>query len=306
MTDATAMARAPQSMRALAWMGGALFSFVLLALAGREASRHATTLEMMFYRSVISLLIILVVAWVLGARPADLYTKRLPLHGVRAATHFVGQFSWLYAIALIPLAQLFAIEFTAPIWVALLAPMFLKERLTPTRLVAAMIGFIGTLVVIRPGALTVGEGTLFALLAAIGFALSMVCTKELTKTETPLRILFYMFALQTLLSLLLVFWGLRLLNPAAMTWVTALAVFGLTAHYSLVRAFSLADAIIVAPMDFLRLPLIAIVGVLIYSEPLDPWILFGGAVVVLGNLINLWGERRPSPLPADTSRRSRD
>ncbi len=306
MTDATAVARTPQSLRALAWMGGALLSFILVALAGREAGRNATTIEMMLYRSVISFVIVCAVGWLSGARIADLRTRRLPMHGVRAALHFVGQFSWLYAIMLIPLAQLFAIEFTAPLWVALLAPAFLGERMTPTRIAAAMVGFIGILVVVRPGALSVSEGTVFALLGAIGFAASMICTKELTKTETPLRILFYMFGIQTVVCLLLLSWGLRWLDPATLGWVTALAVFGLTAHYSLVRAFSLADAIVVAPMDFLRLPLIAIVGVLVYAEPLDPWILFGGAIVVLGNLLNLWGERRPPVLPADASRRPRD
>jgi drug/metabolite transporter (DMT)-like permease len=292
MTDAAITKKDPRVFYALAWMGIALASFSTIAIAGRFAAQGATTLDMMFYRSLMSLAIITTFV-VAGPGLAQMRTPYLTLHAVRAVTHFVGQYSWLAALTLIPLAQLFALEFTAPIWVALLAPVFLHERLTRTRAAAAALGFIGLLIVARPGMIEMSSGVGFALLGAVGFAMSMLGTKALTtRHEGPLRILFYMFLIQAILCLLLLFGGVRLLDWATVGWILVLSIAGLLAHYSLVRAFSLVDAIIVAPMDFLRLPLIAVVGALFYAEPFDPIVLLGGAVIIAGNMINLWGERR--------------
>lgn len=290
MNDASAMRSQPRALLAMAWMALALASFTSLAIAGREAARGATTLEMMFYRSLISLAILLVIVW-LGPGLKEMRTTRFMLHTLRGGIHFIAQFSWLAALTMIPLAQLFALEFTAPIWVALLAPFLLSERLTRLRLFAAALGFVGAVIVAQPGTVAVSSGVLMALISAIGFALSMLAMKMLTRSESPLRILFYMFFIQTALSLLLLIGGIRLPDWEAMAWIAVLAIAGLLAHYGLVRAFALADAIVVAPMDFLRLPLIAVVGALIYAEPLDPVVLFGGLVVIAGNLLNIWGER---------------
>jgi drug/metabolite transporter (DMT)-like permease len=291
MTDAAAIRLQPQALRALAWMALALASFTSVAIAGREAARGATTLEIMFYRCLMSLVILLAIIW-LGPGLKEMRTTRLGLHTLRGGVHFVAQFSWLSALTVIPLAQLFALEFTAPIWVALLAPLLLSERLSQTRLIAAAIGFTGAVIVAQPGTVALNSGVAMALISALGFALSMLATKLLTRSESPLRILFYMFLVQTALSLLLLLGGVRIPDWEALAWIAALAIAGLLAHYGLVRAFALADAIVVAPMDFLRLPLIAVVGALIYAEPFDPIVLFGGLVVIAGNLLNIWGERR--------------
>ncbi len=291
MTDAAMIRTQPQVMRALAWMGVALGSFTSVAIAGREAARGATTLEMMFYRCLISLVIVLAIVMV-GPGLKAMRTTRLTLHSVRGVIHFIAQYSWLSALTMIPLAQLFALEFTAPIWVALLAPLLLGERLTQTRLAAAVVGFLGMVIVAQPGVVAFNAGIGLGLVAAIGFALSMLATKTLTQGESPLRILFYMFVIQTALSLLLLIGGIRVPDLVTMGWISIIALAGLSAHYSLVRAFALADAIIVAPMDFFRLPLIAVVGAMVYAEPFDPIILLGGVVVIAGNVLNLWGERR--------------
>ncbi|MFO7298002.1 MAG: DMT family transporter [Pseudomonadota bacterium] len=291
MMDMAMVRTQPRVMRALAWMGLALVSFSTVAIAGREAARGATTLEMMFYRCLISLVIVLALV-LMGPGLRAMRTTRLTLHSVRGLVHFIAQYSWLGALTMIPLAQLFALEFTAPIWVALLAPLLLGERMTMIRLAAAVIGFVGVIIVAQPGAVEFNTGVGLGLLSAIGFALSMLATKALSRSESPIRILFYMFLVQTVLALFLLFGEVRLPDIVTMGWISVLAVTGLSAHYALVRAFALADAILVAPMDFLRLPLIAVVGAVIYAEPLDPIVLFGGLVVIVGNLLNLWGERR--------------
>jgi drug/metabolite transporter (DMT)-like permease len=283
---------ASHMLQSFAWMAGALVSFTLVAVAAREAGRHIDTLQILFYRALISLGIIVALGWLSGRGFAQWRTERLTLHTLRSGIHFIAQFNWLYALTLIPLAQLFALEFTAPVWVALLAPLLLGERITGRRVVAAFVGLAGTMIVIRPGAVGASVGTMLALLAAIGFALSMITTKQLTRTESAMTILFYMSAIQTGLAAVIAFRSMTIPDAMTLLWVAVVGVCGLTAHFSLVRAFALADAIIVAPMDFLRLPLIAFVGAWIYAEPLDPIVLLGGGVVVLANLINLWGERR--------------
>jgi len=284
----------PQSAgRALLWMGGALTCFSLVAISGRGASAAGvTTMQLMCYRSIVAL--VLVVLAMLATRPglAQIRTSRIPMHGLRNGLHFIAQYSWFSALTMIPLAQLFALEFTAPLWVAILAPIFLAERLTAIRLLAATIGFAGVLTIVRPGTLVLDQGSIYALVAALGFAASMVATRTLMRTDTILCFLFHMSWSQALLAGALLWPELRTPTPEGLFWVVMVGVSGLAAHFSLARAFTYADAIIVAPMDFLRLPLIAFVGLLLYQEPLDPYVLAGGAIVVAGNLINLLGEHR--------------
>jgi drug/metabolite transporter (DMT)-like permease len=281
-------------LRAAGWMMTAVVSFTLIAIAGREASKGVPTVQLIFWRSFFALVLLTAGMFVFRQRFHPLLTDRIGLHWVRNAIHFVAQFSWLYALTLIPLAQLFSIEFTAPLWVAVLAPLLLGERMTTTRLVAAVLGFVGVLAIVRPGYATLSTGAIFALVAAIGFAGSMICTKSLTRTESTTTVLFYMFALQTLIALVPAWPDLHMLDAWTWMWVFLVAVLGLASHFALTRAFSLADAMVVAPMDFLRLPLIVVIGWIVYAEALDPWVLLGGSIVILGNIVNMWGERRRS------------
>lgn len=286
---------------AVIWMIGALVSFTLVAIAGRgAAARGPDALQIAVWRTLIGFSILVVIVIVQGIPLGSLRSQRPGLQVVRNLIHFTAQFSWLYALTRMTLAELTAIEFTAPIWVALLAPFLIGERLTTIRLATAVFGFIGVLIVVRPGAIPLTEGTPFAIVAAIGFALSMITTKRLLRGDNAFTILFWMQGLQVVIGMLVIYAayfagsGQGLVIPDLVTfgWLAGVGVFGLTAHYSLAKAFTHADAIIVAPMDFLRLPLIAAVGLLIYTEPLDPWVLVGGIVVVMANLLNVFGERR--------------
>jgi len=120
----------------------------------------------------------------------------------------------------------------------------------------------------------------------------MIMTKRLAPTEPPMTILFYMALMQTPVGLLLAFNGLQWPGLTTCFWLVLISILGYTAHFCIVRAMSLADAIVVAPMDFIRLPLIAVVGVMLYGEPLEFWVLAGGALVLLGNYGNLMAARR--------------
>ena len=277
---------------AVAWMMGSLVFFSLVAVGSREATKELTVTELMFWRNVVALAFLGAMVLATTGSLAAFRTCQVGTHVVRNVIHFAGQWAWLTGLTLIPLAQLFALEFTAPLWVAVLAPFILKERLTPVRLLAATLGFAGALVVVKPGAAPLSAGAIAALSAAVGFAISLILVKQLIRKDSATTVLFYMVFLQAFPSLALSWSKLHVPQAQTLTWVVVLALSSLAAHFSIARAFALADAIVVAPLDFLRLPLIAVVAAMLYSEPLDPMVLVGGGIIVAANLVNMWGEQR--------------
>ncbi len=278
---------------ALAYMMGATASFTAMAVAGRELSGDLSTFEIMTYRSAIGLVIVISVAWARGLLP-DIKARRMRLHLIRNLAHFTGQNLWFYAIGLISFSQLFAFEFSVPLWVALLAPFFLSEKLTGTRVAAAVIGFIGILIVARPDQLELGPGVIAAFFCAIGFAGASIGTKLLTRTESTISIMFWLTALQLIFGMITTLYDGQIKLPDASTapWVVIVALCGLSAHYCITSALTLAPATVVAPLDFARLPVIAVIGMLFYDEPLVA-LTFAGAVIIFGaNYLNIRAEQR--------------
>ncbi|MGL4321296.1 MAG: DMT family transporter [Paracoccaceae bacterium] len=278
------------------WMLGSALSFTLMAIAGRELAGRHDTFEIMAARSAIGLSLVCMVAGALG-RLGDIRTDRLPQHVVRNLFHFTGQNLWFYAITLIPLAQVFALEFTSPIWVILLSPLFLGERLTAPRVIAAAIGFAGILIVTRPDFTHLNAGTVTAAASAIFFAATVLMTKALTRGESIVSILFWLTLMQLMLGLICTFWDGQVRWPDAQTlpWLALIGLGGVAAHLCLTTALSLAPASFVVPVDFLRLPVIAIIGAIAYQEAIDPWVILGGAIIFAGNWINLAFAARPRP-----------
>jgi drug/metabolite transporter (DMT)-like permease len=247
--------------RAALWMLGSACAFSLMAIAGRELAGRHDTFEIMFWRSVIGFTLVVSIATALK----------------------------FYAITLIPLAQVFALEFTSPIWVILLSPVFLGERLTPPRIIATIMGFAGILIVTRPDMATVNAGTMAAAASAIFFAATVLMTKALTRGESIVSILFWLTLMQMILGLICALWDgqMRLPDAGTLPWLALIGLGGITAHLCLTTALSLAPASQVVPVDFLRLPVIAVVAALAYNEAIDPWVILGGAVIFAGNWINL-------------------
>jgi drug/metabolite transporter (DMT)-like permease len=272
---------------------GAIASFSLMAVAGREVSVDLDTFELMMYRSLIGAVIVTVFGAATGRLP-QMRTGRLRLHVVRNVFHFTGQNLWFYGVAVIPLAQLFAFEFTTPLWVALLAPLVLGEALTRKRALALLLGFLGILIVARPGISPLGLGHLAAAAAAVGFAGNVLATKRLSRNETVWTILFWMTWMQVLFGLVCAgFDGdIALPQMASVKWVLIVGLCGLTAHLSITSALHCAPASVVAPMDFARLPIIAVVGMVLYSEALEVAVFVGAALILAGNLMNTRAGRR--------------
>jgi drug/metabolite transporter (DMT)-like permease len=278
------------TLRGVLWMGGAVLSFSAMAVAARELLEHMGPFQVLFVRSVIMLAIVLVV--IAQADNAVTSTARLPLHVLRNVVHFAGQYCWVFAIGALPLATVFAIEFTMPVWTAILAALLLKERLTPNRMTMLVLGLAGVLIILRPGLGFFHPAALVALAASLFYAGNMIATKRLSATDTPLAILFWMSVVQTPLALLTALPQWVAPPPADLPWMAVMGLGSYTAHYCMTRAFKLADATVVVPVDFTRLPLIAVVGALFYAEAFDPWIIAGAAVIFAGTYWSLRRETR--------------
>jgi drug/metabolite transporter (DMT)-like permease len=298
--------RAGSSLSAALWMTGAIASFSSMAVAGRELSLHHDTFEIMMYRSFVG---VIIVALVLTATRKwhQITTERLGLHALRNTFHFTGQNLWFYAVGVAPLAQVFALEFTQPIWVILLSPLLLKERLTAIRMTSALIAFAGVLMVTRPGTSSLSPGILMAAGSAIFFAFTTITTKQLTRHASSGWIVFWLTVMQAVLGTIAAGVDQQIALPTLQTapFLLLVGLAGLLAHFCITNALAIAPATVVVPFDFARLPTIAVVGMLLYHEPLDHWTLLGAAVIFSGIFLNVWSENRNSlaTVRADTHKK---
>lgn len=278
------------TLRAAFWMTGAIASFSVMAIAGRAVSTQLDTFELMMYRSLVGLCIVLCVL-TFGDRWHHVSRRQLGLHFLRNLAHFAGQNLWFFALTLIPLAQVFALEFTSPLWVVFLAPLLLGERLKTNQILCVISGFVGILIIVAPSLSepSASTGTLSAAMAAICFALTALFTRKLTRTQTTLSILFWLTAMQLVFGV--VFAGadgsIALPQGANILWLLLIGCAGLLAHTCLTQALSLAPASVVIPIDFTRLPLIAVAGAVFYDEPIGAALLIGGAIIVSANILSI-------------------
>jgi len=267
------------------WMVGALASFTTMAICGRELAGDLSTFQILFWRSMVGLVMISALLTRFGW--GQIRTHSIGIHLLRNTAHFGGQFGWFFAIAMIPLVEVFALEFTTPIWTAVMASIFLRERLTSGRIVAIAIAFVGVLVILRPGLAVVGIGSLAALGAALGYATAHTTTRFLAQRDTPLCILFYMTVMQLPMGLIPALHGWIWPHGMEWFWLALVGITAMSAHYTLTRALKLAEAAVVVPIEFMRLPLIAVVGYVFYGEALEIWVGIGGLLVCGGILLNL-------------------
>jgi drug/metabolite transporter (DMT)-like permease len=241
-------------IRAIAWMGGTLLSFTAMAISVRELSYDMHAFEMLFIRSAIGVAILTPIVWAAGWQ--TLRTKHLAGHLMRNAVHFTGQVLWIFGIALLPLATVSAIEFTTP------------------------------------GMAVVGSGALIMLACAFFFGATNAITKWLTRSDSPVTIVFYMVLMQTLFGAVASIFVWTPVAAEAWPWLLLLAITGLSAHYCLTRALLAADASFVLPFEFLRLPLVALMGFLLYSEAIEAATLLGAALIFSGTTYSLRYESR--------------
>jgi drug/metabolite transporter (DMT)-like permease len=285
------------------WMSGTLLSFIVAALSVRMLAAKLSAFEMMSVRSAGGLVILFLLVVVRPELLDGLRARRLGLQAARNAVHFVSQICWTVAIMVLPFATVFALEFTTPAWVALLAVLFLGERMTLPRVAALALCSIGMLVILRPGMDSFQPVALLVVFGALLFAIAATITKRLIETETTFSIMFWMNLMQFPLNLAgsdptFIF----RIDASMVLPLTGVAVAGLSIHYCLTNAFRYGDAMIVIPMDFLRVPLIALIGWMLYGEHLDAFVFAGAVLIIAGVLWNVRGEaqrgERSAAVPA--------
>jgi drug/metabolite transporter (DMT)-like permease len=269
-------------------MAGWLACMVVMAVAGRETTRLLDVFQAMELRSLIGLVMLSPLIRLNGGL-RSMRTGNLPRHLVRNVAHYGAQFSWLMALGLIPIAQVVSIEFTMPIWTAIMAVMFLGERMGPWKWLAVALGLVGVAIIVRPFTGTVSPGQLIALCASLGFATSVIFVKALTRSDKPIVIMFWMMAIQSVIGLVPAFVVWRPLTLDVVPWLLLFSFVGTYSHYCMARAMMHADATVVVPMDFLRVPLAALTGWLVYAEKVDVYVAAGAALILVGNLLNLKG-----------------
>ena len=281
-------------------MTGALLSFCAMAVSVRVLAGTLSVMEILALRAGLGLAVMATLAGTRADLRATINSQHLPLHLFRNAVHVGSSFLWAMSLLLIPLAMTFALEFTTPAWTLLIAAPVLGERFTASRVGAVVFGLLGVLVILRPGLAAFQPGALLALMAAFGFAITLVATKKLTRTDSPFAIIFWMMLIQLPLALIAsdpLF--VTRLNQAQSPAVIAIGVSGLASHYCLTRAFRVGDAGVVVPLDFMRIPLIAVIGWWLYGEPLDVFVFVGAGLIVTGILWNLRSEARRPVEPAE-------
>jgi drug/metabolite transporter (DMT)-like permease len=275
------------------WMTGTLLAFSLMAISVRQLGGVLNLFELLMARSFGGLLILLVVMAMRPAMFRDLKPRRPGIHLFRSGAHFLANIAWANAVITLPLATVFAIEFMMPVWAGVLAVIFLGERFTVSRAGSIALGFLGVLVILRPGIEAFQPAALGVLAASFGYAIANITMKQLVTVQPPITILFWMSVIQSVMALPGIdpHDALRLTSVQWM-WAAGIAFGGTAAHYCIANAMRAGDAIVVIPLDFLRIPLIALVGWLFYAERIDVVVFVGAGVIVTGLIWNLRAEMR--------------
>ncbi|MCJ8297811.1 MAG: DMT family transporter [Pseudomonadales bacterium] len=275
-------------MKAVVWMLGAMISFSLMAVGGRELSGELSVFQTLFIRSVLGLLCITLVI-TFSSEKGLIRTQKFSLHVFRNIFHFAGQYGWFIGIGLLPMAEVFALEFTTPVWTLIIAALFLGEKITRRKIISICFGLLGVLIIVQPGYAIVDIASLIVLGAAVTFAISYSATKYLSASEKPITILFYMCVIQLPIGLIMSVeeW----VNPVGIQWLwlSVVGLAALSAHYCTIKAMQHAEVTTIATLDFLRLPFIAVLGIFLYAEAFELALIIGGALMLLGNLFNIKG-----------------
>jgi drug/metabolite transporter (DMT)-like permease len=284
----------PQQSTGMAaiWMAGWLLNTLALTVAGRELGHDVPVFVIMILRSLIAMIIL--TPLILYEGNVGLRFANLRLNIIRNIIHYGAQYAWFSALILIPLAQVVSIEFTMPIWGAIIAALFLGENLTRFKIAAIALGFLGILMIVKPGTSLIDVGHVVALVAAIGFAVSVTLTKVITRRDSALTVIFLMFAIQTVIGAVPAVLTWKWPEPHNWIWVAVVGLAGTFSHYCLSKAISLADVTIVTPMDFLRVPLTVLVGYWVYQEGFDIYSLIGTVLILGANMLNLFKAKQPA------------
>jgi drug/metabolite transporter (DMT)-like permease len=267
----------PDVVHGALYMTFAALCFAIMNVLVREAGRTLDPLQIAFLRNAFALAFIM--PWVLRQGRAAFKTERLSLHVWRAVTGIIAMFIWFSAVVLVPLAEAVALNFTLPLFAIIGAALVLRERVGPRRWSATFLGFLGMLVILRPGFQEVTWATTLPIIAAVFMATSVLMVKRLSDTESAPTIVLYMNLFMTGLSLVPALFVWRWPDLHSLGATIGLGFLAMVAHLALARSYAKADASAVMPFDYMRLPFIAAIAYPLYGEVADLWTWTGAAII---------------------------
>ncbi len=272
-------------LKAAFWMAGWIATMLMLLVAGRKTTSELNLFQILEIRTSIGLLILYPLIRANGGF-GMLKTRRPWQHLSRGTAQYAAQYLWFLALTLIPLAQVVSIEFTMPIWTAVLAVMFLGERINRQTILAIGLGVIGVITIVRPQFDESNLGQAVMLVAAVVISISVVLTKSLTRTDHVVTMSFWMLLSQSIIGLAPSIYVWTWPSAAVWPWLLVVAFCGMFSQYCLSQAMRHADATAIVSMDFLRVPLSALLGWAMFAERLDAYTFLGAAMILTGNLLN--------------------
>ena len=273
------------NMNGILWMFGTIMCFCLMGIAIKELSFKYSSFEIQNFRNVFCIIIILIIF--LSKKNTSITTNQIKNNLIRNFFHFIGQSSWTYGLTVLPLATVFSIEFTMPIWASILSIIIFKDKLTIFRLVFLILGIIGTWIIVVPDINTININSLIVLLSAISYAFAHNFTKILTRTDSTLSIIFWMSLIQLPFTILgsLIVGEIKFNIYQEIPLIFLLTITSLGAHFCLTNALRKGEPSIVLPIDYLRLPLIYIIGWYFYNEIISNNIIIGSLMIIIGTYI---------------------
>jgi drug/metabolite transporter (DMT)-like permease len=271
-------------MNSRKWMLLAVISFCIVAIGVKEINANISAIQIIFFRSFIGLILLFAV---FKKKIQGITFKKIKIHLLRNIFHLLGQYGWVLGLVYLSLTEVTAIEFTVPIWVILFAALYLNEKMTRWKIVSVLICFLGVLVIIRPGFEIFNINTIIVLLSAVSYAIAHIFTKKIVKTESPLDIIIIMCITQTPIAFVLSLNNWNYPNLPDLFWLIIIAIAAISAHFSLAKAFKETNIGEIITLDYLRLPILSFIGIMIYKEDFDLLLLSGALLIIIGNYINL-------------------
>jgi drug/metabolite transporter (DMT)-like permease len=259
-------------------MIGAGASFAIMIVIVRHVSAEQHPFQIAFFRNLFGMAFML--PWIIRTGGKGLRTERFGLHLFRALIGLAAMLCFFSAISLMPVAEVTALTFTAPLFATVGAALVLGEKVRLRRWTAAAVGFVGALVILRPGAAMVTPAAFVALASAAFMAVAILAIKALSRTENPNAIVLYMGLLLTPLSFVAALFVWTPPLPQTWPWLVAMGLTATLGQLMMTRAFAAAEASAVLPFDFARLVFVAILGFLLFGERPDLWTWIGAAVIV--------------------------
>lgn len=274
--------RLAPTTRAALWVAFGGICATAMNILIRKAAEELHPFEVTFFRCLFGLLVL--VPWLLRVGIGSLRTTKAWFYTLRAAVSLVSMLSWFYGITLVPLATATALNFTGPLFATAGAALILGETVRARRWVGVSVGFLGVLVIIRPGMGALDPNLLFILVSAATMGMGVVTVKFLSRSESATAIVTYMVLYSAPLALVPALFVWRWPSLATLGWLVALGVLGTAAHFAVARAYGAADASACAPFEFLRMPFTAVLAYLVFGEVTDLWT-WAGAAVIAGSSI---------------------